>query len=208
MSAARRSLSRWRTRCRNRNRSGARCCSDSAAEASLSRRSSRRETTRSASRLQFGRSTPRHSSSAVGCTTRRTSSTILRNPCSPRPRRCTYLDGCDQSSGPARLRAARCRLRPQISQGDRVPSVGSRDAARLVRVSGRTLDSHPHEQPHPVHVRHHPAPHRAHQAVSRARRHARSDLQAGHECREELAQPPRLAMARQGAQRSNVRRWD
>src|SRR5271169_3513990 len=42
------------------------------------------------------------------------------------------LDGGDQGAGSRRLRAVRCRLRRQVSQGGRMPGEGPRDAARLL----------------------------------------------------------------------------
>ena len=118
------------------------------------------------------------------------------------------LDGRDQGAGPRCLRAVRRRLRCQVPQGDRVLGEGSRGAARFLRLSCRALDSHPHDQPHRVHVRYHQAPHRAYQGVSHARRHALDDLQVGHERGEELAPAPGIRMAGEGDQRSEVPRRD
>ena len=77
-----------------------------------------------------------------------------------------------------RVRALRHPLRRQIPEGQRVPGEGSRGVARVLRLSGRALDSHPQQQRHRVELRHHPPSDRSHQGLSDARRDARDDLQA------------------------------
>ena len=46
-----------------------------------------------------------------------------------------------------------------------MPGEGPRGAARLLRLSGRALGSHPHDQPHRVHVRDGAAAHEQDQRV-------------------------------------------
>src|SRR5258708_591588 len=88
------------------------------------------------------------------------------------------------------------------------PGEGSRGVARVLRVSGRALDSHSQQQRHRVELRHHSAPDRPHQGLSDARRDARHDLQARAIRRAQLATTARLRMARESRRGCQVQRWD
>ena len=91
------------------------------------------------------------------CWVHKTANVLNKLPKSQQPKAETYaagdLDGGDQGRSRGRVRRLHPKLFGEIREGRRLPSQGPRRAARLLRLSRRTLEASAHDEPDREHVR-------------------------------------------------------
>ena len=78
-------------------------------------------------------------------------------------------------------------VRRQVPRGDYVPNQGPGRAPDLLRLPGRALDSHPHDESSGVDVRNRPPPHDQDQRVGKSPGLLDDGVQAGARCSEDMA---------------------
>ena len=126
------------------------------------------------------------------CWVHKTSNVLDKLPKGVQPKPARDLRGRDQGRCREGVRPVRGDLRGEVPQGDGMPGQGSVGIAGVLRLPGRALASHPHDEPDRVDVRHGATEDGEDEREREPCGVSNDGLQADGECLEELALVERI----------------